>query len=261
MQFALINQVRVEAKQGLKGICPGCGQPVIAKCGTQRIHHWSHLTKRECDTWWEPETEWHREWKNHFPSEWQEVYLPDAKTGEIHIADVRTSHGLVIEFQHSPIDSEERNSRQTFYGNMVWVVDGMRLKSNHQRFFKNKSLLPPDYNKPFNLHRPEEYFPASWINGFIPVIFDFRSAEGPEDLFCLFATRLNYAIVTKLSRDNFAQIATNGQLLAWFLHMAKEITNVEQRTFQQMALQRRRQANVSFKNVARALRYKKGRRW
>jgi competence protein CoiA len=180
MQFALIDETRVEAKPGLKGICPGCGEPVIAKCGTLRIHHWSHAGKRECDSWWEPETAWHRAWKNKFLAEWQEIILPDQRTGEIHVADIRTAHGLVIEFQHSHIDSQERNARQSFYGHMVWVVDGMRLKSVHQRFFKNQSQLFPEIGKPFNLHRPEDYFPAAWLNGFIPVIFDFRNDEGPE---------------------------------------------------------------------------------
>ena len=260
MQFALIDQTRIEAKPGLKGTCPGCGEPVIAKCGTQRIHHWSHTGKRECDSWWEPETEWHRAWKNKFPVEWQETFMPDKRTGEIHIADIRTAHGLVIEFQHSPIDPNERNARQSFYGNMVWVVDGMRLKSDHQRFFKNKSQLFPEIGKPFNLHRPEDYFPAGWLKGFIPVIFDFRSVDGPEDFYCLFATRLSYAIVTRITRDWFVQIAANGELLRWFLHMAKEITNIEQQTLRQVAMQRQRQANNDFNRASRMLRYGKGRR-
>ncbi len=260
MQFALIDQTRVEAKPGLKGTCPGCGQLVIAKCGTHRIHHWSHFNKRECDSWWEPETEWHRAWKNKFPVECQEIIMQDQRTSEIHIADVRTAHGLVIEFQHSHIDPQERNARQSFYGNMVWVVDGMRLKSDHQRFFNNKSQLFPEIGKPFNLHRPEDYFPAAWLRGFIPVIFDFRGLEGPEDLYCLFATRLGYAIVTRVSRDTFVQIAANGELLRWFLHMAKEITNVEQQTVKRLAIQRQRQANIDFNKASRMLRYGKGRR-
>jgi len=260
MQFALIDQMRVDAKPGLKGTCPGCGQPVIAKCGIQRIHHWSHFNKRECDSWWEPETEWHRAWKNKFPVEWQEIILPNQQTDEIHIADIRTPHGLVIEFQHSSIDPNERNARQSFYGNMVWVVDGMRLKSDYERFFKNKSQLLPEIGKPFNLYRPEDYFPAAWLKGFIPVIFDFRSVDEPENLYCLFATRLNYAIVTKISRDTFVKIAANGELLAWFLHVAKEITNIEQQTVKQLALQRQRQVNVDFNRASNMLRYGRRRR-
>ena len=69
---------------------------------------------------------WHRAWKNHFRPEWQE-YIHHDQSGEKHIADVRTEHGQIIEFQHSHIDPQERAARERFYGNMIWVVDGMRL--------------------------------------------------------------------------------------------------------------------------------------
>ena len=66
----------------------------------------------------ETETQWHRNWKNKFPIVWQEIFLHDEQTGELHIADVRTEHGLVIEFQHSHIKPEERISRENFY--KIW---------------------------------------------------------------------------------------------------------------------------------------------
>jgi competence protein CoiA len=49
---------------------------MIARCGSQRIHHWAHKNKSEqCDHWWENETEWHRNWKASFPVDWQEITL------------------------------------------------------------------------------------------------------------------------------------------------------------------------------------------
>jgi hypothetical protein len=57
------------------------------------------------------------------------------------------------------------------------------------------------------------------------------------------------------------QIAANGEFLRWFLHMAKEITNIEQQSFKQLAMQRQRQANNDFSRASKMLRYKKGRRW
>lgn len=90
MRFAIIDNNRVEAKPELKeGLCPLCAKPVVAKCGKQRIHHWAHHNNKACDSWKEPETEWHRSWKNNFPVEWQEICLSDEKTGEKHIADIR----------------------------------------------------------------------------------------------------------------------------------------------------------------------------
>jgi competence protein CoiA len=73
---------------------------MVAKCGEVRAPHWAHRSRRECDHWWEPETEWHRAWKNAFPEEWQEI-VHWAEDGEKHIADVKTGRGWVIEFQHS----------------------------------------------------------------------------------------------------------------------------------------------------------------
>ncbi|MBA1154933.1 competence protein CoiA [Microvirga mediterraneensis] len=133
MQYALVNRVRQEAEPKLRGTCPNCGAEVVAKCGQKRIWHWSHLGKLECDRWWEPETEWHRAWKALFPKEWQEV-IHVAADGERHIADVKNDKGVVIEFQHSPLDPEERLSREKFYGTMVWVVDGMRYKRDLSAF-------------------------------------------------------------------------------------------------------------------------------
>src|SRR5689334_11550820 len=119
MKFALVEGARQEATAGLRGSCPGCGSPTLAKCGVKRLHHWAHVSTAVCDHWWEPETEWHREWKNHFPPAWQEIQHR-APNGEVHIADVKTSGGTVVEFQHSTIAADERRSREAFYDTMLW---------------------------------------------------------------------------------------------------------------------------------------------
>lgn len=139
MKFAKVNDKKTEASKGSKGLCPCCGSELIAKCGESRVNHWSHKGVRNCDTWWEPETEWHRSWKNHFIDEWQECIQVDEDTNEKHIADILTYDKLVIEFQHSRIDPQERISREKFYKNMVWVVDGTRLEKDYPRFLKAKN--------------------------------------------------------------------------------------------------------------------------
>ncbi len=122
MKFAIVNGDKTEALKGVKGICPNCGSELIAKCGELKMNHWSHKGIRTCDSWWEPETEWHRSWKNHFPNEWQENIRFDELKNEKHIADILPIDNLVIEFQHSHIEPQERISREKFYKNMVWVV-------------------------------------------------------------------------------------------------------------------------------------------
>lgn len=129
MQLALVDGVRVEPFKGGRANCPMCQSAVVAKCGSRVVHHWSHLAQRNCDPWWENETQWHRDWKNRFPVECREVshVAPD---GEIHRSDVKSLTGIYIEFQHSPMSDQERASRENFYKNLVWVIDGSTFASN-----------------------------------------------------------------------------------------------------------------------------------
>lgn len=123
MQYAFVEGDRLEAFPGGRGTCPICGAGTISKCGQRIMHHWAHLGRRNCDPWWENETEWHREWKNRFPETCREIshIAPD---GEIHRADIRTPTGIYIEVQHSAMTDAERASREAFYKNLVWVIDG-----------------------------------------------------------------------------------------------------------------------------------------
>lgn len=105
-------------------ICKCCGSDVIAKCGTINVHHWAHKSKVNCDNWYEPMTQWHKDWQGKFNSEWREKVLFDEGTGEKHIADIHTPSGITIEIQHSPISIEEFRSRCDFYKKLIWVIDG-----------------------------------------------------------------------------------------------------------------------------------------
>ncbi|KVD23153.1 CoiA-like domain protein [Burkholderia ubonensis] len=129
MQFAMVEDERREAFPGGHGICPACGAATIAKCGPRVMHHWAHASRRDCDPWWENETPWHREWKDLFPADCREIshVAPD---GEIHRADIKTPTGIVVEVQHSAMTDAERTSREAFYGNLVWVIDGRGFRHN-----------------------------------------------------------------------------------------------------------------------------------
>ncbi len=73
------------------------------------------------------ETPWHRDWKMAFPKEYREVCTTDTLTGELHRADVYTYCGTTIEFQNSPITAEELLSREAFYPNLIWVLNGKKF--------------------------------------------------------------------------------------------------------------------------------------
>ncbi len=220
MRYALASGQRVEAYAGGRGICRRCNGEVIAKCGTHRVSHWAHRGIRDCDSWAEKETDWHRAWKNNFPAECQEFIQHDEKSGERHIADVRFPHGLVIEFQHSHLKPLERAARERFYGNMVWVVDGTRLQRDYPRFYRRKDDLRRGY---FLLTFPDECFPAMWLDSSVPVIFDFRDldeSQSPDPfrdmLWCLLPGRVEgSAVVFGMSREEFVKVApSRPQLLA-----------------------------------------------
>ena len=222
MRFALIDNNRADAAPGLKARCPGCSQLVTAKCGSRRIWHWAHVSKQSCDRWWE-ETLWHRAWKNLFPVEWQEFIQINTHSGEKHIADIRTVHGLVLEFQHSPLDDIERMAREAFYNNMVWIVDASYRKNDYKRFAKGfPHFLRTHKAGMFLVPSPEKSLPINWTQSTKPVFFDFRGLEtsvppdnGRELLWCLLPGRTeNYAVLVAFNRsDIIAETTSQGDLV------------------------------------------------
>lgn len=121
------NRVYIaDIQQGQSYYCPLCGQELIIKQGTKKIHHFAHKSLKDCDTWAEGMSDWHLEWQQRFThknKDLAEVVLE--VDGEKHRADIMVN-SLVIEFQHSPISQDEFNKRNEFYGkdnNVVWVFD------------------------------------------------------------------------------------------------------------------------------------------
>jgi competence protein CoiA len=217
MQIALVNGERRKAAPELTGQCPGRAQTVNAKCGPRRIWHWAHLGKRTCDAWWEPETPWHSAWKGYFAEGFREVIDHD-RNGERHVADVKTSLGLVLEFQHSRLDPQERAAREAFHGNMVWIVDGTRLKGDWRRFCNGKGTFRQTaFPGVFITSFPDECFAPEWLRCSVPVFFDFAgegSEAGPEPdrrlLWCLLPGRVDgYAVVLAVSRHAFVKRAAD----------------------------------------------------
>lgn len=129
MQYADVHGKRAPPFPGGRGTCPMCASAVVAKCGPRVMHHWAHFGRRNCDPWWENETPWHRSWKGLFPDAWLEVshVAPD---GEVHRADIKTPKGIVVEVQHSAMSDAERLSRELFYKNLVWLIDGSAFEKN-----------------------------------------------------------------------------------------------------------------------------------
>nr|WP_256595153.1 competence protein CoiA family protein [Pseudomonas sp. S5D5] len=166
MGIALVDGIRSPPFPGGQGECQACGAAMTAKCGEKNIWHWAHKGRRVCDPWWENEGEWHRSWKTFFHKDNHEVVQYDS-LGEKHIADVKLPNGLVIELQHSAMTAEEMRSRETFYRNMVWIVDA-------GPFRKNITIFNP-------LPDPTE----SWVTdlAFVPPHPQWRHSNVQEDGF------------------------------------------------------------------------------
>ena len=233
MKYAVSNGLRIEATPKAEGTCPCCGAEMVARCGDLKVWHWAHKSKRVCDHWWESETEWHRAWKDTFPTEWQEV-VHFADDGEKHIADIRTPNGFVIEFQHSSIKAEEKLAREQFYKKMVWVVDGRRTKHDFSRFDKNERYWQSwNDDETTYVHYPEWTLPKAWLNRTVPVIFDWGFTQYPpeyedgyllppreSDLICVLPQRLDedddFAITAtcfRVPRASFYKMVTQDQRL------------------------------------------------
>jgi hypothetical protein len=179
------------------------------------VWHWAHKGNPSCDPWWENETEWHRSWKEQFPVDWQEV-THRAESGEKHIADVKTDQGWVLEFQHSYIKLEERQARDAFYPNLVWVVDGARRKRDKLQFSKvweegvrvsKKSWMRRVFSDEFALLR-------EWADCSAPVFFDFNGDNQSKDaalLWCLLPRMPNgESYIIKVTRAGFIELQRAG---------------------------------------------------
>jgi competence protein CoiA len=136
MQYAILSENRIIPSPGARASCPSCGAGVLAKCGKRVIWHWAHVSLRHCDSWWENETQWHREWKSLYPSDWREIVHFNDISGEKHIADVKTGNGVVLEFQNSPMTVDEMFSREDFYKNMIWIINGASFRKNFHILYR-----------------------------------------------------------------------------------------------------------------------------
>ncbi|MBY6165928.1 hypothetical protein KUW14_08735 [Pseudooceanicola nitratireducens] len=212
MRFALSdNSNRIEATPGARGTCPGCGAVMTARCGTKKVWHWAHKGRDHCDHWWENETEWHRAWKNQFQTDWQEVPARD-EAGELHIADIKTPSGLVVEFQHSAIKPDEVAKRSMFYGSVIWIVDGGRRPTDRTQY---ERMLASNYPQRFDgvdiytVYYRETRLLQEWGSLGRIIGFDF----GGENICLLTAAQNMSRYLHHFPKSEFVRLISNGEPL------------------------------------------------
>ncbi|MCC8628049.1 hypothetical protein [Xanthomonas vesicatoria] len=209
MKYAVVGGRRMEAMPRLKGACQACAGDMVSKCGRFVRWHWAHLPGTECgDQWSDPETAWHRGWKDRFPVDWQEVPCFDTDLTECHIADVKTPSGLVIEFQRSSIHPDEVLARERFHRSMIWIIDGMKNDFDRFNFSNMRSRIGDDGLVDFHWFGRSKLF-HRWHTT-TPVFIDFGSAHG-------FWRILRFNPVTKQGRaglvniNGFVALASSGK--------------------------------------------------
>lgn len=223
MKFAIVgNNKHQKPTKGAKGICPVCGEEVLAKCGNVKAHYWSHLADSKC-VYKGNKGEWHIAWQNEFPDDWQEVLLINTENNERNLADVRTPNGLILEFQHSHIKDEEKTARELFYKNMCWVVDGTnwsKIRTYFENKYKDASEEEIEKRVGIDKYDYEMIFSAVWASSSVPIFYDFYGQNTSEErtrwqeyLYCCFPYRDwvgFYAVPIK--RQNFIKIAREDRL-------------------------------------------------
>lgn len=152
MLFAIINGRKNEAIPHTIGTCLLCEREVFSKCGDINVWHWAHVKNDNCDSWYEPESEWHKNWKHVFGKDHCEVVI--SKEGVRHIADILTPGHIIIELQNSPIPKSTINQREVFYGEkMIWIINGKHFKQNFS-IYKSQLDKDEDYNRRYNPSSP-----------------------------------------------------------------------------------------------------------
>ncbi len=160
MIWAEIENKRIKAIPKAIGHCPLCKNKVIPKCGEIRTWHWAHQKSQKCDNWYEPQNQWHLDWKMIFGEEYAEIIIQKDKVK--HFADIITPKGITIRLQDSSINKDTIKEIEYFYGErMIWIVNGMNFKDK----FK---MLGTDYPD-FYWNNPRK----SWIGVRKPVFIDF----------------------------------------------------------------------------------------
>lgn len=135
------NRVYADEHDGkAECFCPCCGENLRLRKGIIRRPHFAHKANTDCKYGADKDykSEWHIRMQEYFPKEAQERSFKDSDTGETHIADVFIeSKNIVIEFQHSPIKTEEYLSRTFFHlkngRRIVWVLDESTEKQSADR--------------------------------------------------------------------------------------------------------------------------------
>lgn len=177
--------------------------------------------------------------------------------GELHIADVKTDQAYVLEFQHSPITTGERQSREKFYEKMVWVVDVTKRKGDKAKFLSllNKAVrvVPSQPILKLSGYLDECALIRDWAGSRVPVAFDFGDEEGLWYLFPISTVALGYVVHFRI--EDFIKLHSGGVCMSenlkfWFNDLSMLVSSLVQaqsrRSHERSPLASRRERRFRF---------------
>lgn len=179
MKYAIVNNSKtaVDETEATTAHCPCCNSEMVARRGNIMVHHWAHKSLIECDSYFEPKTEWHVRMQNLLSGNdktKQEVIIE--KDNVKHIADIVNNKGVVIECQHSPISQETIVERETFYNDMIWLFDA-------ETFCKNWEIVDT-FNDKYNATMVKvvcKYYRGTLDVAKKPIYFNFADRDGTNN--------------------------------------------------------------------------------
>ena len=151
------NDNLVEAKDAsdeCQYYCRTCGGELILKNGPDRTVHFAHKRLGDCAPFDSNNmTEWHRRMQEYFPPESREYPFTredplekgklERRRADVYIED----RGIVIEFQHSSINSVEFEKRTRFHldegRRVVWVFNESLKLGDMGKLQKDDSCYDP----------------------------------------------------------------------------------------------------------------------
>jgi hypothetical protein len=112
---------------------------MMSRCGSSEDYtkHWYGHHNGSCVSNFEGMSEWHLDWQNTIDNPVGGVNVEVIINGldRYKRADLKPDHGVVIEFQKSPISYREVKEREQHYKKMIWVLHEERAVTKYHGVF------------------------------------------------------------------------------------------------------------------------------
>lgn len=146
-QYAIVGSKQIyidEFQESEIPRCIPCKHELIAVYPKDRKSYFRHKNRNDMEG--HPMTEWHAEWQSHFPITEKQFNFKDGQIRNRRADAVLPEYNIVLEFQHSKINSGEVNERKKDYAlhnqTVKWIIDSqecIEVKFGERRILEFKT--------------------------------------------------------------------------------------------------------------------------